>query len=144
MICTPVQASVLTSIDRAIDSFQQTTQAHHLAHFSQSRAYTGGQIPAENLPQLLTDAAQTSQSLHDALGRSGVGAWQPMKAGLKMMSLTTAVRPRLHRQKAAPSPDWDLQHVPAAHKSTSTEFPMLQLQFCAKRRPTSWVGQNCI
>jgi len=45
-----------------------------VTHCSQSRAYAGGQIPTENLPQLLTDAAQTSQSLRDALGRSGVGA----------------------------------------------------------------------
>ena len=45
-----------------------------VTHCSQSRAYAGGQIPTENLPQLLTDAAQASQSLHDAPGRNGVGA----------------------------------------------------------------------
>jgi hypothetical protein len=45
-----------------------------VTHCSQSRAYAGGQIPAEHLPQLLTDAAQASQSLHDALGCSEAGA----------------------------------------------------------------------
>ena len=45
-----------------------------VTHCPQSRAYAGGNIPAEHLPQLLTGAAQASQSLHDALGCSGAGA----------------------------------------------------------------------